>query len=515
VRIAIRVDASEVMGTGHLKRCMALAEAAIELNAQVWLLCRRLDAIAPQVLRTAKCPVIWLTSSEASEPVAPKEIATPYHAWLGVPWQQDANETVRALQSIQPDWVVVDHYALDARWHLQVRRDLECKLFVIDDLGDRVISADVLLDQNLSPDHQTKYKGYVDGRPRWLTGPRFALLSNAFRNAARYRLHHRVRSIGIFMGGSDPGGVSSRVLQICRHEVAFDGFIEVVSTSANTKISALAETCATWPDTVLTVDEPDLAAFFSRHDLQIGAGGGATWERCCIGVPSILIPVADNQRAVIPELSERGVVRGALLADPHFNSYGFQLPSLAEVLIDLMRNFAERRVMADRSRALVDGRGAQRAALAMLSEQLLLRPVTLPDALLLFRWRNHSSVRAVSKNPEPIVYEDHKHWLNSVTVSSDRWMWVAEVGRLPVGSLRFDLLGPGRVEVSLYLDPDLQGLGLGARMLSAGEKVLKEKFTNAVMIEATVVEGNIASQKLFQACGYSGGPTRFIKKISL
>jgi UDP-2,4-diacetamido-2,4,6-trideoxy-beta-L-altropyranose hydrolase len=76
-------------------------------------------------------------------------------------------------------------------------------------------------------------------------------------------------------------------------------------------------------------------------------------------------------------------------------------------------------------------------------------------------------------------------------------------------------LGPGRADVSLYLDPDLQGLGLGSRMLNAGEEALKEKFTNTVMIEAAVVEGNIASQKLFRACGYSGGPTRFIKEISL
>ena len=161
----------------------------------------------------------------------------------------------------------------------------------------------MLVDQNWAEDHAAKYADRLVRGPgtRILGGPRHALLAPAFRAAAPYAFQPQVRSIGVFMGGTDPGGASARVLQAC-DEAGFDGEVEVVSTASNPHLESLRAACARRPRTTLTLDAPDLAGFFGRHDLQVGGGGGATWERCCLGAPSIAVMLAENQRSVVPAL---------------------------------------------------------------------------------------------------------------------------------------------------------------------------------------------------------------------
>jgi UDP-2,4-diacetamido-2,4,6-trideoxy-beta-L-altropyranose hydrolase len=497
-RVAIRVDASATIGTGHLKRCLALVQALIEQGAQVSLVTRALDGVAAQVLREAPCPVHWLPAPSGDVPT--DSTSTPHAAWAGVSWTQDASDTVTALKAERPDWLVVDHYAFDARWHEALRQSLTCRLLVIDDTADRPLAPDALLDHNWAPDHRAKYAGRLTREPHWLAGPRHALLSPAYRSAPRYAFRPLVRSIGIFMGGTDPDGISARVLAACR-AAGFAGTIEVVSTSANPHLSGLHEACAADPDSTLTLDQADLATFFARHDLQIGAGGGATWERCCIGAPTLAIPVAANQSAVVPGLASLGAVRAAT---EH---------TLADVLRELIADPAQRQSLANTAAALVDGRGAQRVALHLLSDTLQLRPATLNDAPLLHAWRNHPAVRAVSGSSEPIALESHHGWLQRVLSSPDRWLFVAQVGDLPVGSIRFDRQESGHLEVSLYTDPQLQGLGIGPHLLLSGERRMRHSLQTPFTVDATVVAGNTASQRLFEGCGYHGGPVHFQKTV--
>jgi len=496
--VAIRVDASAAIGTGHLKRCLSLAQALIEAGADVRFVCRALDAVAATVLGDSGIPTRWLPAPAQAFTPAPD--APPHAAWAGVPQTRDAADTAQTLADWHPDTVVVDHYAFDARWHQAVRDALGCRLLVIDDTADRALDADALLDHNWDPDHRTKYAGRLQRKPLWLCGPRFALLASAYRGAARYRFHDAVRSIGIFMGGTDPGGVSARVLAACR-SAGFAGPVEVVSTSANPQLTALRDACQRDGNTTLTLDQPDLATFFARHDLQIGAGGGATWERCCIGAPTVALALVANQSAVVPGLAALGAVRAADEA------------TLPGVLHELIADPAARQALAERAAALVDGRGAQRVALALLRDQLQLRPATVDDARLLHGWRNHPAVRAVSTTQDPIAFEGHQRWLHAVLMNPARWLFVAHVGRLPVGSIRFDRLDNGHLEVSLYTDPDLQGLGLGQRLLAAGEQALLERHPGGFIAKAQVLPGNAASQHLFQTAGYHGGPLQYQKPV--
>lgn len=510
-RVSLRVDASTIIGTGHLRRCLSLAQALVEQGAEVNVLVRHLDEVAPQVLSgaavSAGINVHWLPAPAV--PYVPGADGPPHQAWAGVSWAQDATDTIAALCDDLPDWLVVDHYAFDARWHASVRQGLKCRLLAIDDMADRALDVDALLDQNWDIDHRTKYAPCLRRKPRWLTGPRYALLSAAYRTAPRYRFHDQVRSLGIFVGGTDPGGASAQVLKICRRS-GFAGPIAIVSTSANPHLAELRAACAATPATSLTLDEPDLAAFFARHDLQIGAGGGATWERCCIGVPTIGLVLAANQMAVVPALDELGVLRAARLDGDSDSS---DLPALTQVLAALLADPDARRSLGERAALLVDGRGAQRVALSLLCDTLHLRPANGEDGRMLHRWRNHPAVRAVSDSKDPIDIADHLAWLQRVLVASDRWLYVAEVGRLPVGSIRFDRLAADRVEVSLYLDPELQGLGLGRRLLLGGEQAMREHLGRDFTVDASVLAENTASRHLFEVCGYHGGPLQYQKTI--
>jgi UDP-2,4-diacetamido-2,4,6-trideoxy-beta-L-altropyranose hydrolase len=511
--IAIRVDASLQIGTGHLKRCLSLVQALQEQGVQPVLITRALDGVSAQVLRDSPCPVHWLPAPAGHVDGLCNDEAPPHASWAGVSWGQDARETAGTLRAQRTDWLVVDHYAVDARWHDSLRDALGCPLLVIDDTADRSLSADVLLDHNWDLDHRDRYAARLIREPRWLTGPRFALLAPAYRRASRYRFNDTVRSLGIFMGGTDPGGITIRVLKACR-TAGYSGAIEVVSTSANPHLLSMRTTCAASPGTTLTLDEPDLAAFFARHDLQIGAGGGATWERCCIAVPTIAIVVAVNQSVVVPALDRIGALRAASLPDCQDGVKLQGLPPFPEVLGELLVDPGARERLSRQAASLVDGRGAQRVALTLLRDTLRLRLAERGDAGLLHAWRNHPTVRAVSANTGVIAFDDHQRWLHGVLKSLDCWLFVAWVGELPVGSIRFNRLDSERLGVSLYLDPELLGLGLGTRLLLAGERQMQARFRASLEVDARVVAGNAASKRLFEASGYHGGPSNFRKKLT-
>lgn len=354
MKLAFRVDASAEIGTGHLRRCLSLAHAL-----------RMVGATPAFVFRDLGSPVADLVRAEGfeSRPLPPPPAsatqdegdAVPHAAWSPASNSVDAHQTVERLEAWRPDWIVIDHYSFDARWHRQAAAALACRIAVIDDLGDRALQANVLIDHNFSLDHARKYEGRLAAGTPMLVGPQHALLGPAYSEAPRHVVKDEVSSIGIFMGGADQAGYSRMALQACRETLGLDCDIEIVSTSANPGLERLRDAVAASPRTRLTLDLPDLAAFFARHDLHIGAGGGATWERCCIGAPTLALIAADNQRMVLKPLEGMGVL---LTVDS-------QPPNQAAVAAgtrSLLGDARARRAMSERARRLVDGRGAFRVA---------------------------------------------------------------------------------------------------------------------------------------------------------
>lgn len=356
MRVAFRVDASREIGTGHIYRCLALGAALGARGAKALFVTRPLGVASAEMMRSSGAEVIELAPGK-SGPVQDDHI--PHAAWAGASVEDDAAETVGLLQGRAIDWMVVDGYVFDDRWHRAVRSGLGCRIAAIDDVADRSFDPDLLIDHNHAPDHRAKYAGRLPEDTRLLGGPLYALLRPAFAAGQRHNVRPEVRSVGIFMGGVDRPNLSVRALQALDH-AGFTGGVEVVATSANPNHPELLEAVAARPNARLTLDLPDLATFFARHDLQIGAAGGSTWERCCIGAPTLLLITALNQMAVAPDLAAQSVVATPEPMD------ALDVEAIACALRGLFADPERRRALAEKSRALVDGRGAGRVAEEML-----------------------------------------------------------------------------------------------------------------------------------------------------
>lgn len=496
--IAIRVDASRAIGTGHVRRMIALAGALRDCGAQVRFITRDLGLDVPAMLADAGSGCSLL-SAPTGEPV---ESDVPHGHWAGVDQADDAADTLAALHA-DTDWIVVDHYGFDARWHRAVAQGAGCRIAVIDDLADRAIDADVVVDHNFAGDHRAKYADRLERRASVLGGPRFALLGPAYADAPRHQPRDMVGSIGIFLGGVDQANLSATALDAI-DLTGFHGPVEIVSTAANPNLAELRARAAQRPATTVVTDLPDLAAFFARHDVQIGAGGGATWERCCIGAPTLLLVVADNQLAVAPALRDTGVVA---TPDP---IRALDAPALAAALGPLLTDAGHRQSLSRRSRELVDGLGARRVALRLLADSLRVVPATIDHAALMHRWRDHPATRGVSRNSGTIDWGDHLAWLERTLADPAKALMVGMIGDIPVGVIRFDRLDARSAEVSLYLDPALHGLGLGRALLLAGERAAAA----GIDVHAEVLEGNAGSAGLFDSAGYRRiDATHWIKPV--
>lgn len=324
MRVAFRTDASLAIGTGHVMRCLALADALHERGATCRFVCREHPGNLIGLIRQRGYEVCGLPVSEPGNDPMHTGNAAPSHAvWLGARWEEDAEQTKVSLGGMAADWLITDHYMLDARWE-RVLRPYCQRLMVIDDLADRPHDCDLLLDQNLGRE-VLDYAALVPAQCRLLIGPIYALLRPEFaemrpRSIAR-REHPQLRRICITMGGVDKDNITGKVLdalQSCR--LPPDCHITVVMGAQAPGLDTVRQQARTMPWlTEVQVNVQDMAALMAESDLAIGAAGSTSWERCCLGLPSLLFVIADNQKSVAQALANAEAVRvielGAHLSD--------------------------------------------------------------------------------------------------------------------------------------------------------------------------------------------------------
>lgn len=493
MRVALRVDASPEMGTGHLVRCLSLGSALLELGWDVRYVVRRLDDVACRLLDSEpEGRICWL-----DRPGLPMECvqrkAPRHYSWAAVSAARDAQDSVHVLGEFRPDWVIVDHYAFDAEWHDHVRRALDCRIGAIDDLGDRSLAVHMVIDQNWDPDHEKKYDGRLPANAVRLFGPRFALLSDAYRRDGKYQYSEIIRSIGIFLGGVDEWNYSLMAARACVEVMGFQGVVEIATRTQNPNLPTLEAYCAANPYVTLVLDQPDLADFFARHDLQIGAGGGATWERCRMGVPSVLIACAENQNVVIDIVERLGVAKKVSVVT---------MEGIAEAVAALIADQDERRRMFSNGTRLVDGLGCLRISLAMSKEQLELHRAKAEDAESTYLWRNAESTRRYFRGEGPVHHDSHIEWWRSSLNRRDRHILLARIGKQAVGVVRFDCSSAADAEVSIYLAPQFTGLGLGRKVLIEACKWVRSEVRTLRRIVADVHPENSMSVKTFLAAGF-------------
>lgn len=367
MKIAFRADASLTIGTGHVMRCLTLARVLREQGATCRFVSRALPGHLAAQINAAGFGVTLLPARKGPVPDAP-----PAHAaWAGVDWETDAAET-RATLNTPHDWLVMDHYAFDARWQ-HAARPKDTKLMVIDDLADRPHDCDLLLDQNLGRS-AADYDGLVPDRCTRLTGPRYALLRPEFAQARAAALAERagrgLRHLLITMGGVDPHDATSQVLRAVQGAPLPEGLrITVVMGSEAPALDQVRALARVMPrPTEIAVNVTDMAARMASSDLAIGAAGSTTWERCALGLPTIIVQIADNQAGIARALSTAGA---ALDPGPLY------APEFAQKLQAALAKAPSRfGMMVERAAELCDGAGSDRVMTYI--ERLMTEQETFP-----------------------------------------------------------------------------------------------------------------------------------------
>lgn len=344
MKIAFRCDASPETGTGHVMRCLTLADALRANGAVCRFLCRQqpghlLDTI---VLRGHE---VHALSAQAFSPIQDALVCRSYID----PWM--------------PEWIVVDHYGLDEDWETALLHPNR-KLMVIDDLANRHHYCNLLLDQTFGRLPQD-YSPWVNRDCQVICGASHALLRPEFANARAASLKGRSIALAerllISMGGVDSANATSLILEALQHtSLSSSSTITVILGRTSPwleRVRHLADQMA-WPTSVL-VDIGNMAELMTHSDIAIGAAGTTTWERCCLGLPSIAVVLADNQQLVADKLQ----AAGAIYQIPHPDLIQEQLPSL---LGTMTSSPAELIAMSRAASNITDGLGTERVAACLL-----------------------------------------------------------------------------------------------------------------------------------------------------
>jgi len=292
--VAFRVDASLQIGSGHVMRCLTLADELKHRGANVIFICRAHSGHLTSLIENKGYKLELLPQTGIEYISSANDVA--HAAWLGVPLLQDADDTITALKGIKPNWLIVDHYAIDNRWETKLRPYV-CKIMVIDDLADRPHDCDLLLDQNLYQKLETRYYNMVPQSCHNLLGPKYALLRSEFASA-RKKLRQRdghVRRLLVFFGGVDPTNETEKTLQALTGNIDLQIEVDVVVGSGNIHKEQIQNLCSAQNGFIFHCQVNNMAELMASADLSIGGGGATTWERCFLGLPSITIVVAENQ----------------------------------------------------------------------------------------------------------------------------------------------------------------------------------------------------------------------------
>lgn len=358
--MAFRTDASLEIGNGHMMRCLTLADVLGKHGARCSFICRPHQGHLLALVEQRGHHVLPLPALEISS--KPNFNDKSHTHLLGTGWALDAQDTQQAM-SFQTggklvDWLVVDHYALSALWE-DAMRPVAKRIMVIDDLADRPHTCDLLLDQNLGRKVE-HYSNLLKGNPTILIGPQYALLRPEFislreQSLARRKASPKLRHLLITMGGVDKNNATSQVLRS----------LQRCGLPRNVEITVIMGPHAPWLDEVrvlaaqmpwhiqVLVGVSNIAELMVDSDLAIGAAGSTSWELCCLGVPTLLIATAVNQRTVIEALVSTNAAVGidyTELSQPDGISFCSQFTLITE-------NLATYAAAAAR---ITDGRGASR-----------------------------------------------------------------------------------------------------------------------------------------------------------
>lgn len=353
---AIRVDASFQIGTGHVTRCLTLARVLKKNKVKVEFICRNhegnlIDFIKQHGFNVHTLPKLVNQHFGSINQITEGVNSLHHSSWLGVTQEQDINECSSILSRLRPDWLIVDHYGIDKTWEIGLH-GLYGKLMVVDDLADREHSCEVLLDQTFMR-HERDYENLVPSTCLLLTGSKYALLRPEFSHwrerSLKRRKNAKFDKLLITMGGIDKDNTTAKVIDHLENNDLHGGLeIKVVIGPLSPHLpDILRKAKRSNLKLLIESNVSDMAKLMSNSDFCIGASGTTTWERCCLGLPTIQIISAHNQDTIARNVSRYGAAISIQSADISSLDYH----------INRLKRDAE--TFTCRSSSITDGKGAE------------------------------------------------------------------------------------------------------------------------------------------------------------
>jgi UDP-2,4-diacetamido-2,4,6-trideoxy-beta-L-altropyranose hydrolase/UDP-4-amino-4,6-dideoxy-N-acetyl-beta-L-altrosamine N-acetyltransferase len=499
MKVVFRVDASLQMGTGHVMRCLALAQVLKRNGAKVEFICRKHKGDLINKIHSSGFTIHALEAFEEVE----IDIGLAHSHWLGATQQQDSNDCIDVLKNKQIDWLIVDHYAIDEQWQNRLNSYYK-KLMVIDDLADRKHQCNVLLDQTFGRE-KGDYLMLTPKSCKLLLGSQYALLRPEFSKWRIYSLERRskpeFKQLLINMGGVDVDNVTGSVLdklKICNlpsdmHIVVVMGGSAPYLESVKSKANALPY------KTEVKVDVDNMAEIMVNSDIAIGAAGSATWERCCLGLPAIQVVIAKNQQFLAETLARNNTIKLAQEIK--------EIPYLLESSFEWMKS------VSNAALEVCDGTGSYKVFNKMTDQKLILdrfgevemcNYVNLneSDKILTLNMRNYPEIKHWMHNQDNISNANHFNFIKSLENRTDRRYFLIKQKNNIIGSINFSEIDLyNSVEFGIYTNPFLQLKNAG-RILEAivSQYAFFELNVNKIKLE--VFSDNKRAINFYNKCGF-------------
>jgi UDP-2,4-diacetamido-2,4,6-trideoxy-beta-L-altropyranose hydrolase len=361
MHIVFRVDSSSVIGSGHLMRCITLAKQLVGNGAVVKFISREHPGHMCDYIEMQGFEVHRLLKEDS----VTSDTTLAHSHWLGSTIEKDAQETIEYIKNTNVDWLIVDHYAIDSRWEVLVRKHVG-NIMVIDDLADRNHEADILLDQNYYSNMHKRYLNKLPNECKTFFGPEFALLRPEFkisRENYSEKLKEFLTRLFIFFGGSDPTNETEKVLKAIEKLNLTNFHIDVVMGMSNPNKEKIKRICSHIKNVNFHCQINNMAELMVNADLALAAGGSTTWERYCVGLPAITIAVAKNQIQLAEDVIPLGI--DFYLGE----SKDVTIEMIVDQINILLNSASNIFAKGEKAKKIVNGEGASKVAMEIIKNR--------------------------------------------------------------------------------------------------------------------------------------------------
>jgi len=482
--LTFRTDASPEIGTGHVMRCLALAQAWQDCGGDcIFIMAMDAGLLFQRLIDEGV--VIRRIDAEAGS-------------------VDDARLTLEILKDVGARFLVVDgyHFSSDYQQTIKKRSGQDINVLVVDDNSDRDhYSADYILNQNIYATDEFYPLSRLEFSSKLLLGPRFCLLRREFlkQKVSNRTVSRSAKKLLITLGGSDPKNITTRILQIICDSDDRDLEVKVIVGSNNRYSKDIKELIAgvTNIKIVQNADDTKMVDAMLWADFAVSAAGSTLWELCRLGVPCLLIIIADNQRMVAKRALDDGITCGS------FDIETDAFETLADLIDTIINDQQARELCSRRMRNAVAENGCRNVISKLTAKAVQLHDAQLEDCLQVWQWNNDSFVRKMSFKPQPIAWDAHQNWYRARMIDEASEMYVGtDLFGERIGLVRFQIYD-GVADIGVVVAPEFRGKGYGTALISEGTKRCLSKRIDVKSVRALVRSENKASLKAFKNAGFA------------